>query len=76
MNPETIYTVTVDGSVKDVAGNAMVTPFGYIFITGTELAPTTMSLSSPEVTYNANGIVTVTVSSGGGIPTGNRFIER
>ena len=71
LNPETIYTVTVDGGVKDVAGNAMVTPVGFIFITGTALAPTTMSLSAPGVTYNANGIVTIAVSSGGDIPIGN-----
>jgi predicted small lipoprotein YifL len=71
LNPGTIYTVTVDGGVKDVAGNAMVTPFGYIFITGTALSPTTMSLSAPGVTYGANGIVTVTVSSAAGTPTGN-----
>ena len=71
LKPETIYTVTVDGGVKDAAGNAMVTPFGFIFITGTALAPTTISLSAPTVTYGANGIVTITVSSGGGIPVGN-----
>ena len=71
LNPETIYTVTVDGGVKDVAGNAMVTPVGFIFISGTALIPTTMSLSAPGVTYGANGIVTVTVSSATGTPTGN-----
>ena len=70
LDPETIYTVTVDGSVKDVAGNAMVTPFGYIFITGTELAPTTMTLSAPAVPYGTDGSVTVTVSSAAGTPTG------
>jgi hypothetical protein len=32
---------------------------------------TTMLLSAPTVTYGANGIVTVTVSSAGGTPTGN-----
>ena len=71
LNPETIYTVTVDGGVKDVAGNAMVTPVGFIFISGTALIPTTMTLSAPGVTYGANGIVTVTVSSATGTPTGN-----
>ena len=71
LNPETIYTVTVDGGVKDVAGNAMVTPVGFIFISGATLIPTTMSLSAPGVTYGANGIVTVTVSSATGTPTGN-----
>ncbi|MBI5216620.1 MAG: Ig-like domain repeat protein [Ignavibacteriae bacterium] len=34
-------------------------------------APTTTSISAPTITYNANGIVTVTVSSGVGTPTGN-----
>ncbi|MBI3189915.1 MAG: Ig-like domain repeat protein, partial [Ignavibacteriales bacterium] len=34
-------------------------------------APTTTSISAPTITYNANGSVTVTVSSGVGTPTGN-----
>jgi len=71
LDPETIYTVTVDGGVKDVAGNAMVTPVGFIFITGTVQSPTTTTITAPAVTYGANGIVTVTVSSATGTPTGN-----
>ena len=71
LNPGTIYTVTVDGGVKDVAGNAMVTPYGFIFITGATVAPTTMTLSAPAVPYGTDGSVTVTVSSAAGIPTGN-----
>src|SRR5512143_1362311 len=71
LNPGTMYTVTVDGSVTDESGNAMVTPFGYIFITGAAQVPTTISLGAPDVAYNANGIVTITASSGGGIPIGN-----
>ncbi len=70
LNPGTIYTVTVDGGIKDAAGNAMATPFGFIFITGTVLAPTTMSLSAPTVIYGSNGIVTVTVGSASGTPAG------
>ena len=34
-------------------------------------AATSSSISSPEITYNSNGSVTVTVSSTAGIPTGN-----
>jgi predicted small lipoprotein YifL len=71
LSPETIYTVTVDGGIKDVAGNEMETTVGFIFITGTALAPTTMTLSAPAVTYGENGIVTVTVGSAGETPTGN-----
>ena len=71
LDPETIYTVTVDGGVKDVAGNAMVTPVGFIFITGTVQSPTTTTITAPAVTYGTNGIVTVTVSSATGTPTGN-----
>jgi hypothetical protein len=47
------------------------TTVGFIFITGTALAPTTMTLSAPAVTYGENGIVTVTVGSAGETPTGN-----
>jgi len=71
LNPGTTYTITVDGGVKDVAGNAMVTPVGFIFFTGTALTPTTMSLSAPAVPYGTDGSVTVTVSSVAGTPTGN-----
>ena len=38
---------------------------------GVGLGATTMTLSAPTVTYGANGIVTVTVSSATGTPTGN-----
>ena len=34
-------------------------------------APTTTSISAPTINYGANGIVTVTVSSAAGAPTGN-----
>jgi len=34
-------------------------------------APTTTSISAPTINYGANGIVTVTVSSAAGTPTGN-----
>jgi hypothetical protein len=34
-------------------------------------APTSASISAPTITYNANGLVTVTVSSGALTPTGN-----
>jgi predicted small lipoprotein YifL len=34
LNPKTIYTVAVEAGVKDAAGNAMSSPYGYIFITG------------------------------------------
>src|SRR5439155_13730587 len=34
-------------------------------------AATTTAISAPTITYNANGSVTVTVSSGAGTPTGN-----
>jgi len=71
LNPGTTYTITVDGGVKDVAGNAMATPVGFIFFTGTALTPTTVSLSAPVVTYGADGSVTVTVSSAAGTPTGD-----
>ncbi len=38
---------------------------------GVGVGATTMTLSAPAVTYGANGIVTVTVSSAAGTPTGN-----
>jgi len=34
-------------------------------------AATLTSISAPSITYNANGSVTVTVSSSAGTPTGN-----
>ena len=40
LNPKTIYTVAVDAGVKDVAGNAMGSSYGYIFITGADLDAT------------------------------------
>ena len=35
------------------------------------IAPTTLSISAPPVTYNANGLVTLMVTSPSGTPTGN-----
>ncbi|TAK57791.1 MAG: T9SS type A sorting domain-containing protein [Bacteroidetes bacterium] len=35
------------------------------------LAPVTVAISAPTVTYNSNGLVTVTVSSAAGMPTGD-----
>jgi hypothetical protein len=40
LNPKTIYTVAVDAGVKDLAGNAMGSSYGYIFITGADLDAT------------------------------------
>ena len=37
LNPKTIYTVAVEAGVKDAAGNAMSSPYGYIFITGVDV---------------------------------------
>ena len=38
---------------------------------GVGVGATSMTLSAPEVTYNANGFVTITMSSAGAVPTGN-----
>ena len=37
LNPKTIYTVAVEAGVKDASGNAMGSPYGYIFITGIDV---------------------------------------
>ena len=58
------YPVTAKVNDPNYQGSAS----GTFAITG---AATTTSLSAPAVTYPANGIVTVTVSSAGGTPTGN-----
>jgi hypothetical protein len=44
--------------------------FGANFLVAPTQVSTTTSLSAPDVTYNAEGIVTVTVSSTGSTPTG------
>ncbi|HEY7310781.1 MAG TPA: choice-of-anchor Q domain-containing protein [Gemmataceae bacterium] len=41
------------------------------FNTTVTVAQTTTSISAPTVTYGSNGVVTVTVASAGGTPTGN-----
>jgi predicted small lipoprotein YifL len=64
----TPYIVLVSAGVKDSAGNAMTNDYSWSFMTGK--APTTMQISAPDVTYNANGIVTVTVSATVGTPIG------
>ena len=58
------YPVTAKVNDPNYQGSAS----GTFTITG---VATTTSVSAPPVTYPANGIVTVTVSSGAGIPTGN-----
>jgi hypothetical protein len=67
----TQYFATIHAGVTDKAGNVMSGEYPWSFTTGIALAPTIMLLSSPGVTYNANGIVTITVSSGVGITVGN-----
>ena len=42
-----------------------------VFATFNTAATTTTSISAPTITYNANGSVTVTISSAAGTPTGN-----
>ena len=67
LNPGTMYTVTVDGSVTDESGNAMVTPFGYIFITGTlsDTTPPGVSATNPAdgaLNVSPNASLSVTFS--------------
>jgi predicted small lipoprotein YifL len=64
----TPYIALVSAGVKDSAGNAMTNDYSWSFMTGK--APTTMQISAPDVTYNANGIVTVTVGATVGTPIG------
>ncbi len=57
--------------------NATYVPDGYFLgssasgTLGVGVGATTMTLSAPAVTYNANGLVTITVNSTGAVPTGD-----
>ncbi len=67
LSPTTIHTVTINGSITDAAGNAMATPFGYIFITGKALdaTPPGVSATNPAdgaLNVSPNAALSVTFS--------------
>jgi hypothetical protein len=57
----TTYTLTVAGTVKDVAGNQMVTPFVAGFTTGDTVAPTVVAVSPLNLATGVPASTTVQV---------------
>jgi hypothetical protein len=64
--PVSVGSFTVKGKIRDKDGG--VTEYTQSVAVN---AGTTTSISAPSITYNAHGMVTVTVSSSGGTPTGD-----
>ena len=58
----TAYTLTVAGTVKDVAGNQMVTPFVLGFTTGDTVPPTILTVSPPNLSTGVPAGTTVQVA--------------
>jgi Bacterial Ig-like domain len=52
LNPNTTYTVTIAG-VRDLAGNAMASPYTFSFTTGTDALLNTMNMVSATVSANS-----------------------
>lgn len=62
----TVYTVTIAGSVMDVAGNSMGTPYAWQFTTSSDCDPPRTTASLDSGTYGAPQTVTLTCADGTG----------
>lgn len=60
LQPTTVYTATIAATVKDLAGNSLVAPYGFVFTTsgGADTTPPTVLSVSPL--NNATGVATNT----------------
>jgi hypothetical protein len=56
LNPDTQYTATITTGVQDVAGDAMVNPYVWIFTTGTNLSTITPEIISTIPANTAPGV--------------------
>src|SRR6266542_3483020 len=63
------HTLAVTAS--DAAGNTAQASASFVVL---NLVPTTTTISAPAVTYPSNAVITVTVSSSGGTPTGTVWL--